>query len=438
MYTRKKFIRNVFMGAVAASALPKSSPGASVPTAVAPKDRVRLAVIGKGNMGSSDLQTALSTGMATLAGVCDIFDKNLDALRQQEGKGVLFTKDYREILDRKDIDAVIIGTPDHWHQKIAIEAMKAGKDVYCEKPVIHSLQEGRALVEAQEKTGRIFQMGSQGMSSWGNQLAKKMVEEGFIGAVSQVDGQFTAAPSSLKPFVAPPEANEKTIWWNRFLGSAPKHAFDAQRFLQWRSWSDYGTGVAGDLFVHVIASTHFIMNAAGPEKAYSTGGIRYYTNNSRDTPDLLLGYLDYPDQDKKGAFTLSLSANLADGVSKKWGSTDFTIKGAGGSLTVGWDKVVLKTNGKTDTGLFGRLKELLTSAPVKVSDNEYEFNVGAGNRGAHHDHFVNFLSAIRNGGKTIADTRFGVQASAASLLCYESYLKQKALAWDPRLWKLRS
>jgi len=438
MYTRKKFIRNAFMGAVAASALPKLSSGAYIRKSGSQKDRVRLAVIGKGRMGSSDLRTALSTGMATLAGVCDVFDKNLDALRKQEGKDVMFTKEYKEILDRKDIDAVIIGTPDHWHQKIAIEAMKAGKDVYCEKPVIHSLQEARALVEAQEKTGRIFQMGSQGMSSWGNRLAKLMVEAGFVGAVTQVEGQFTSGPASLKPFIAPPDANEKTIWWNRFLGSAPKHAFDAQRFLQWRSWSDYGTGVAGDLFVHVIASTHFIMNAAGPEKAYGTGGIRYYTNGTRDTPDLLLGYLDYPDQNKKGGFTLSLSANLADGVSKKWGSTDFTIKGVEGVLTVGWDKVVLKTNGKTDTSAFSRLKELLVTDPVKIADNEYEFNVAAGSKGAHHDHFVNFFTAIRDGGKTVADTRFGVQASAASLLCYQSYLKQKALIWDRERWNLKS
>ncbi|MGJ7032622.1 Gfo/Idh/MocA family protein [Niabella hirudinis] len=429
MYTRKKFIGNVLMGAVAASAFPKLSGAAPIKNYPFKKDLVRLAVIGKGRMGSSDLRTALSTGMATLSGVCDVFDKNLDALRQQEKKGVVFTKDYHEILDRKDIDAVIIGTPDHWHQKIAIEAMKAGKDVYCEKPVIHSLQEARALVDAQEKTGRIFQMGSQGMSSWGNRLAKQMVEEGLIGQVTQVEGQFTSGPAALRPFMAPPEANEKTIWWSRFQGSAPKHAFDAQRFLQWRSWSDYGTGVAGDLFVHVIASTHFIMNAAGPQKVYGTGGIRYYTNNSRDTPDLLLGYLDYPGRDKKGAFTLSLSANLADGVSNKWGSTDFTIKGVEGLLIVGWDKVVLKTNGKADTAKFARL---MTKDPVKVSGNEYEFNVATGSKGAHHDHFVNFFSAIRDGGKTVADTRFGVQASAASLLCYESYRKQKALIWDPR------
>ncbi|MBZ4191179.1 Gfo/Idh/MocA family protein [Niabella beijingensis] len=429
MPSRKKFIRDAFMGAIAVSAVPKFSFGKNVTGINPQKDQVRLAVIGKGRMGSSDLRTALSTGMATLAGICDIYDRNLDALRQQSGKDVVFTKEYREILDRKDIDAVIIGTPDHWHQRIAIEAMKAGKDVYCEKPVIHSLQEGRALTEAQQQAGRVFQMGSQGMSSWGNKLAKAMVEAGLTGTVNTIEGQFTAAPQALRPFVTPPEANEQSIWWNRFLGNAPKRAFDAQRFLQWRNWSDYGTGVAGDLFVHVIASAHFIMNAEGPEKVYGTGGIRYYTNGSRDTPDVLLGYLDYPGRDKKGAFTLSLSANLADGVSKKWGSTDFTIKGAEGVLTVGWDKVVLKTTGKTDPSKLDAVKEW-SGVPVRLSDNEYEFNVPKGSKGAHHDHFVNFLTTVQNGGKTVADTRFGVQASAASLLCYESYLKQKALRWD--------
>ncbi|MCF3107984.1 Gfo/Idh/MocA family oxidoreductase [Niabella sp. CC-SYL272] len=426
MYNRKKFIRNAFMGAVAVSALPKLSGGAGIKKAPQKKDLVRLAVIGKGRMGSSDLRTALSTGMATLAGVCDVYDKNLDALRQQSGKDVLFTREYREILNRKDIDAVIIGTPDHWHQKIAIEAMRAGKDVYCEKPVIHSLQEGNALIAAQEKTGRVFQMGSQGMSSWGNQLAKRIVEAGLIGMVTQVDGQFTSPPQALRPFVAPEDATAQHIWWERFLGNAPKRTFDAQRFLSWRNWSDYGTGVAGDLFVHVIASTHFIMNTAGPKQVYSTGGIRYYTNGSRDTPDVLLGYLDYPDDDKKGAFTLSLSANQTDGVSKKWGSTDFAIKGTAGILNVGWDQVVLKTPGKTDIAAFSPLKEW-SGEPVKVSDNEYAFNGPKGSKGAHHDHFVHFFNAVRGEGKNIADTRFGVQASTAALLCHESYRKRKAL-----------
>ncbi len=427
MYNRKDFIRNTLMGAVAVTAFPKLSGGTGIKMHPQKKDLVRLAVIGKGRMGSSDLRTALSTGMATLAGVCDVFDKNLDALRPQSGKEVLFTKEYREILNRKDIDAVIIGTPDHWHQKIAIEAMQAGKDVYCEKPVIHSLQEGNALIAAQEKTGRIFQMGSQGMSSWGNQLAKRIVDAGLIGQVTQVEGQFSSPPQALRSFVAPDGVTAQNIWWDRFLGNAPKRAFDAQRFWNWRNWSDYGTGVAGDLFVHVIASTHFIMGASKPENVYSTGGIRYYTDGSRDTPDVLLGYLDYPDVQKKGAFTLSLSANQADGVSKKWGSTDFAIKGTGGILNVGWDQLTLKTPGKTDIAAFSPLKEW-SGDPVKVSDNEYLFNGPKGSKGAHHDHFVSFFNAIRGEGKNLADTHFGVGASTAALLCHESYRKRKAFS----------
>lgn len=142
----------------------------NVKKTVSPNSFVHIALIGKGGMGTSDTNTSLSVDGVKLVGVCDLYDRRLKDARAQWGNELFITKDYKEILSRRDIDAVIIATPDHWHQPIAIEAMNAGKHVYCEKPVIHKLGEGKALIEAQKKSGVLFQTGSQGMASLGTGL----------------------------------------------------------------------------------------------------------------------------------------------------------------------------------------------------------------------------------------------------------------------------
>ncbi|WP_418892774.1 Gfo/Idh/MocA family protein [Limibacterium fermenti] len=392
---------------------------------------INIALIGKGEMGTADANTSLSLGGVKLIGVCDLYDRRLEDAKRQWGNDLFITKDYKEILSRKDIDAVIIATPDHWHQSIAIEAMDAGKHVYCEKPVIHKLKEGKTLIQAQKKNKVLFQAGNQGMSSWGNRAARLLIHQGIIGPVNFINGQFTAAPGKLHAYKAPDDANEKTIWWDRFLGNAPKRPFDAQRFFAWRNWMDYGTGIAGDLFVHVLASVHYIMDAIGPGKVYSTGGIRHYTDGSRDTPDIMLGYFDYPDRNALGSFTLQLGANYVDGISKKWGSVDFTIIGSNGSLEVGWDRVILKTTYDANVNHFDVLKQFSEVSVVeKISAREFVFHVENGYRGGHYDHHFNFINSIRNGLPLIADAIFAVRSAAPALLSSESYLLNEVIKWD--------
>ena len=310
MQNRREFLKKMAIGAVTLNSVPsllyagEGKLAKEVRMSVSPNSFINIGLIGKGGMGTSNTLTALSVEGVKLVGVCDLYDKRLKEAKAQWGNELFITKDYKEILSRKDIDAVIIATPDHWHQPIAIEAMNAGKHVYCEKPVIHKLHEGKALIEAQKKTGVLFQVGSQGMASLGNRAARLLIQQGIIGPVNFIDGQFTGAPGRLNAFTAPEDASEETIWWNRFLGNAPKIPFNPQHFFAWRNWKDYGTGIAGDLFVHVLSSIHYIMDAIGPEKVYTTGGIRYYTDGLRDTPDVMLGYFDYPDRNNLGAFTV--------------------------------------------------------------------------------------------------------------------------------------
>lgn len=393
---------------------------------------IQIALIGAGGMGTSDTNTALSIDGIKLVGVCDLYDKRLEDAKKRWGNHLFTAKDYREILALNNVDAVIIATPDHWHHAIAMDAMKAGKHVYCEKPIIHKLHEGQELIDAQRQNKTFFQIGSQGMASVGNKIAKVIVQSGLIGKVNRVDGQFTGAPGSLKPYSPPADASPESIWWKQFLGNAPDIPFDAQKFFAWRNWKDYGTTIAGDLFVHVIASVHYIMDAIGPNKVYTTGGIHHYTNGSRDTPDIMLGYLDYPDRNDLGAFTLSMGANYVDGISKKWGSTGFDIIGSRGALQVGWNEVTLKTTYDLDERQvqIGDQVGPYFGAVTKVSPQEYVFHAVEGYRGGHYHHFLNFFDGIRNNKPIVADVNFGVRSSAPALLCFESYSRGEAVKWD--------
>ncbi|MDR1861170.1 MAG: Gfo/Idh/MocA family oxidoreductase [Bacteroidales bacterium] len=434
--TRKDFLKKLAVCGTAVAAFPQWLSARPVRRASVTQgsadDSVRIALIGKGGMGSADTRTALSVPNTKLIAVCDVYDARLAAAKKEWGEDIFTTKDYKDILARNDVDAVIVGTPDHWHQRISIDALGAGKHVYCEKPVIHKIQEGKTLLAAQQKSGKVFQTGSQGMASIGNRKARQLVENGAIGRINLVEAGFTAGPGLLNAFKAPADASEDTIWWRQFLGHAPVIPFNAQKFFNWRNWKDYSTGFSGDLFVHVLASLHFITGADGPERVYGTGGLNYYTDGSRNLPDLLLGYFDYPDKNGLGAFKVSLSANIVDGVSGKWGSMNFKIIGETGTLDVEWDKVTLKTSKDVAADKFASLPPLGKSIdrPVAASARELVFHeLGYGS--CHFDHFTNFFNSIRTGTPNPGNVTFGVQTAAAALLCLESYHKKAPIKWRP-------
>ncbi len=400
-------------------------------TAAAPSV-IRLALIGKGGMGTADTNTALMVEGVKLTAVCDLYDKRLEDAKRSWGDNLFTTKDYKEILKRDDVDVVIVATPDHWHQPISIEAMKAGKHVYCEKPVVHKVEEIKELVATQQQTGCYFQPGSQGMASLGNRKARQLVLSGLIGKVNSIEAKFTAVPTEPGKYSIPADASEKTIWWERFLGNAPKHPFQPQRFFYWRNWKEYGTGIAGDLFVHVLASVNFITDSNGPDKIYTTGGIYHYTDGYRDTPDIMMGYFDYPDKNNVGAFTLSLSANYVDAFSKEWGSTYFKITGNKGMLEVGWDKVVLHTIKDADLRAIEELPAIgqgIDQAKAETA-NKVVFQTENGYKGGHYDHFNNFFKAIRTKSQLTADVMFAVQSAAPALLSYKSYQSGLPVYWD--------
>jgi predicted dehydrogenase len=440
--SRRTFLSSLAAGALAAGAMPLTLSAAdrrSVHTLRARKafsrnDQIQLAVIGAGGMGMADVDTALKVPGVRLVAACDCYDGRLAQARETHGAGIFTTRDYREILARDDVDAVIVGTPDHWHQRISVDALRAGKSVYCEKPMVHQIEQGADLIQAQQESEKTFQVGSQGMSSLGNEKAKELFESGAIGQLNYAEGFWARNdPIGAWQYAIPEDASEQTVDWEMFLGDAPSRDFDPLRIFRWRNYRDYGTGVSGDLFVHLFSSLHFVTSSRGPRKVMAQGGLRYW-KDGREVPDVLLGMFDYPESDAHPAFNLSLRVNFVDGTS---GSTYLRLVGSEGAMDVTWTEVVLRRNKATSpTDVFNQMKSDEMGAAIAdrkqmLPPAESVYIAEDGYRGAHFDHFANFFTGVRDGTPVAEDATFGLRAAAPALACNDSHFDEKIVSWDP-------
>jgi predicted dehydrogenase len=419
------------------------------PLTYAANDQINLGLIGSGIQGIYDTQAALQVEGVKLVAACDLYTGRLDRAKELWGSDIFTTRDYRKLLERKDIDAVIVATPDHWHKKITIAALNSGKAVYCEKPMVQHYEEGQEIIDAQKSSGKICQVGSQGMSSLGNEKAKKLYEEGAIGEIVMLDmynDRYSAEGAWQYPI--PPDANPDTVDFDTFLGSAPKVPFELKRFFRWRNYQDYGTGVAGDLFVHAFSTLNYILSSQGPNRALSTGGLRYW-NDGRDVPDVTLTFYDYPKTDTHAAFNASFRVNFIAGSG---GGGGFRLVGTEGEMEVGQNSVTL-TRTRLDMVPGGYSMIAYTEATqekirkayadLQLETRSSALNIGKTTweaprdyKGGHYDHFYNFFQGIRGKGKIVQDPTFGLRAAGAALLANESYFQQKPVNWDPIAMKL--
>ena len=439
--SRRKFLGKVAKGVVASALLPGAAAASAGNTIIklkreeqyGPGDQIQIALIGAGGMGNADLETAVTIPGVKLIAACDLYDARLEQVRKKYGADIFTTRDYKEILARKDIDAVIVATPDHWHKDIAVDAMNSGKSVYVEKPMVQNINEGQAVVDAQKKTNKVLQVGSQGMSSLGNEKAKELFESGAIGQLNYVEGFWARnTPGGAWQYDLPADASEQNVDWKKFLKDKPNHPFDPKRFFRWRCFRDYGTGVGGDLFVHLLSSLHYIISATGPNKIMATGGLRYW-KDGRDVPDILLGMFDYPQTEKHPAFNLSLRVNFVD--STRDGSY-FRLVGNEGYMIVDWEKVTLYRNFSYPPDNYAEILKKKQYTPdydrKKMPEPDSTiYTVQSGYKGAHYDHFYNWARAIRGGKPVVEDAIFGYRAAAPALLCNDSYFQEKAIKWDP-------
>jgi predicted dehydrogenase len=410
---------------------------------VSANDHIQIALIGAGGQGQGDTKTALEVPGVKLVAVADCYDGRLEHSKELWGDDIFTTRDYREILARKDVDAVIIGTPDHWHKQASVDAMKAGKDVYCEKPMIHLYSDGPEMIETARATNRILQVGSQRVSSAIYAKAKELLASGAIGQLNMVTAYWDRNSAiGAWDYTVPLDASLETCDWPRFLGTAPKIAFNAEQFFQWRKWKAYGSGVAGDLFVHLFSGTHFITGAHGPTRGMATGGLRFW-KDGRDVPDVMLGLFDYPE-----GFNLNLRVNFVDGGSESEG---LTFTGSEGIIEIGWDGVsVDRTPREKDPGYtIGTFTEAMQKQILAEYEKKYprEHPEGAPAAGYEkfvtppgysdsYDHFENFFASVRSRQPVVEDAVFGFRAAGAALLSNLSIEREAVVKWDPEAMKL--
>ncbi len=297
--------------------------------AFAANDRIQFGFIGTGARAHELIEALLKHDGVEIVGVVDAYKGRVErAIERTKGRAKAY-KHYTDLLADKSIDAVVIATPDHWHHRMILDAIAAGKDVYCEKPMTYRSSEGVEIIKAARAAERIVQVGSQGMSGEIQRKAKEIIRQGKLGQITIIRAAYnrnTASGAWIYPI--PPDASPQTVDWEMFLGPAPKRPFSLERFFRWRCYEDYSGGIATDLFVHLCTTIHFLMDAKMAAKAVAMGQL-YRWKESREVPDTLNAILEYPE-----GFVVNLSSTFNNQISAE-GS--FQILGTEGSLTIGWD-----------------------------------------------------------------------------------------------------
>jgi predicted dehydrogenase len=439
----KHFSRRKFMGITAGVAgatlagktiLLDPDPLFALPTTLAPSDRVRFGIIGVGMQGSGLLGSSITLPGVECVAACDLYDGRQAVAREIVGPNLPVTRRYQELLDNKDIDCIIAAVPDHWHKQVVVDAVSAGKDIYCEKPMSHTAAEGVDMVAAQQKSGRIVQIGSQRVSSQIAAKAKELIASGLIGDLMMVEGSLGRNdPTGAWEYPPPPDLSTTTLDWDTWQGTVPKRAFDPLIYARWRCWKEYGTGVAGDLLVHLISGMQFVLGwNEAPKRVMSMGGILRW-KDGRNMPDVhatLFQYANIP---------VYMRLNLGTDTPEM-----YRFMGSKGVLD-------LTDNTITFTGQAGidespsyyanSFPKDLRTAYIAKWHEEHDFTPeksapteGITYRGVPFDevkpHLWNFFQAVRSRKPVVEDALFGHHAALACHLANASYFRQSAVTWD--------
>lgn len=459
--SRRRFLQQIGAAGLATMATPLATFGAQAKAEerilayeknITANDKIRIGVIGFGVQGHFDLDTALKVPGVELGGICDLYKGRLENAKEKYGKDIFTTTNYKDILDKPDIDAILICTHDVWHARIALDALAKGKHVYCEKPMVYKIKEGYPVMEAAKKSGKVFQVGSQRVSSIGYAKAKELLAAGEIGKLNMVNAVYDRQSSiGAWQYTIPKDADAMTTNWDKFIEATEKMAFDAKKFFWWRAFKEVGTGVAGDLFIHLLSGTHFMTNSKGPESIYSTGQFSYW-KDGRNMPDVMSGVLQYPDSPEHPAFEMTLQVNFISGTG---GQEVIRLIGSEGVIEVQGNNLLVKHSLMPEAPGFGGYDSLFTFSKSMQDDMQKDYNAkwteeqrkrktkddvifkAPEGYSDHLDHFTNFFDAIRTGKKVVEDAEFGFRAAAPALACNESYFKKKIIKWNPVTMKLK-
>jgi predicted dehydrogenase len=405
--------------------------GPAVMTARGANDKINLGWIGvgtRGNAGIEWLHTAAPNDI-NFVSICDTYDGYIarakDRVKTIWGNTPKAYKDYRELLADRSIDAVFIMTPEHLHHDMTIAALAAGKNVYIEKPLAHTIEEGFDIVRAWEKSGKVVQVGTQNRSSSLYKRAKELIQQGMVGDVHFVRAFWYRNGLPNEPswrYAIPAEANPQNTDWQKFLGTAPQHDWDPQRYFQWRLYWDYSGGISTDLLVHQTDIVNFMLDKTIPRTCMSSGGIYRWTDKTddRDVPDTLSAIYDYADK---------LQVNYSCYLGNEYFGYGEEICGNEGTIRV-MNRQDLYFEPETYNA---RRAGAANRAPAKIQarqaihlNGRADFNESDG----AINHFRNFIQAILGKEKVIAPPTVGQQAAITGHMATLSFKNQKKVIWD--------
>jgi predicted dehydrogenase len=393
-------------------------------------DRINVGVVGVGGRGAYLAQEFAGIGERTggcrIAAVCDVWEKRKRTESERHKcDGYL---DWREVVNRSDIDAVVVATPDHWHAPIALAAMDQGKDVYLEKPMCHTIDEAKQLVSTVRETKRVLQVGSQTTSADQWHKAKKAIADGMIGSMimsqgsyhrNSVDGEWNW---KIDPEAGPDGKGDNYIDWKTWLGPAPKRNWDPDRYFRFRKYWDYSGGIATDLVYHVVAPLNICWGEPQfPSRVTALGGI--YVYKDREVPDTFQLLADYP----KG-HSLVLSSSMANSQ-----HIPGLIRGHEGSI-------VMVEHGQfegTTPFIKVRPEKRVISADYKAKFGEAEITIPV-EETPRWAHMQNFLDCMRTRQKPTLDVETGMRAQVTITMAVMAYREGRVLYWDEKNLKVTS
>ncbi len=441
--SRRDFIRRTSGAAgsvvVGKSFLLNSDLAAAAARPVPPSDTVRFGMVGIGMQGSGLLGTSIKLPGVRCVAACDLYDGRHvlanSIIDNETGTTVPVTRRYQDLLENKEIDCIVAAVPDHWHMRVIVDTCSAGKDIYCEKPMTHHVSEGFTIIAAEQKNNRIVQIGSQRRSSIIFAKAKELIDSGAIGEVRLVeDTMGRNSPCGAWVYPPPPGLSPENLDWETWLGSAPKRPFSPIRFARWRAYDDYGEGIPGDLYVHLLTGIHYIMGVTSPpERAYSAGGL-FQWKDGRDFPDQMTTVYDYPNFRAMIRVTLD---NHSDEVIR--------FMGTRGTVEIRGEQVSVSTqDGKNPAPCYyiSSYPPKLHAAFVKEWEEKHTLAPGAAKaietaiynapRGYNEDrdHLWNFFQSVRTRTPSVEDATFGNNTAIGCHMANHSYFKKALAVWD--------
>jgi predicted dehydrogenase len=448
---RNNFSRREFLGITAATAsaslaskaimlMPEPLPAVS--RRVPASDRLRFGMIGVGMQGNWLLTESIQLPGVECAAAADLYDGRHTLARDIVRADLPVTRRYQELLANKDIDCIVAAVPDHWHKQVVVDSVNAGKDIYCEKPMSHSAADGVAMVDAAKKTGRIVQIGSQRVSSLICAKAREMVAQGMLGDLMLVEGWLGRNdPTGAWQYPPPFDLSPRNLDWDSWQGNVPKRPFDPVIFARWRCWKEYGTGVAGDLLVHLISGMMFMLGInEPPRQASSVGGIRHW-KDGRNMPDVHASLYYY------GDLPVYMRLNLGTEMPET-----YRFQGSKGLLEVNeFGLSFTPQTGKDSAPSYypNSFPHAMHEEYVRKWHEENDARLAReamvetiSFRGPDYDdvrpHLLTFFEAVRSRKPVVEDAVFGHNAALACHMANESYFRKSAVSWDEASKSIKS